>query len=44
MKRILFTLPESLQVKLKKLKEKTGYTISDLIRQGLELVIKKYEI
>lgn len=42
MKKLIFTLPESLDKELRYIKNKTGYTISDLIRQGLVLIIEKY--
>jgi len=43
MKRITFTLPEQLEQKLISIQSSTGYAISDLIRQGLVLLIKSYE-
>lgn len=41
MKRINFTLPQELETELLKIKKKRGLTISDLIRRGIELLIKE---
>lgn len=43
MKRITFTLPEPLENKLLNIQKQTGYTLSDLVRQGLELLTEKYK-
>lgn len=43
MKRTNITLTEQLKVELKDLSKKTGLTISDLIRRGIELLIKEYK-
>lgn len=43
MKRITFTLPEQLESKLLNIQKQTGYTLSDLVRQGLELLTEKYK-
>ncbi len=41
MNRITFTLPEQLEEKIKELQKLKGLTISDLVRRGLELLIKE---
>jgi len=43
MKRTNITLTEQLKIELKVLSEKTGLTVSDLIRRGVELLIREYK-